>query len=544
MNEIFRRLKTSGSPFTHRGETQNGPTKSKIMESLSQGYKAQSMRRAVPSLSEDERGDSSSTRVRAGNEATEAAVLTDEVLLLVLRYLSPEELFRCRAVCRGWLSLAMDPSLWRDRSINTLFDRVLAANVLRHAPCLGSVVMQDFGWDSILWGALITTSCAISGLHFSFNAEDVLQVALAISRQAFLGRLTDLSLDREVLKHPRSHQSMSPFSERSLCALLLNICNIRGLEYLHISPLHCPSLIPPLPDLLVAVPVPASLKNLKWSDDKLNPFLSLLLEWHAATLEVVSVTADDPRLAPLLSSLPRLRSLCCGLLVGMAALLQCPSLQSLEVDFDNDVDTRPRLAGFSSYLLSAAARLEHLKLAFNQNPSEEALDLVLCLGGSQGEGRAALRSLTLSHHFDAQPTALLQRLAAVMPRLLNLTKLDVGGVPSAAFLESLAHTHCVAVLPGLLELVVSAPLECAHQWAHSQQLHDVMRGKPRLHVVVRDLPGCYDRYCHFCASHKCHQCIAYWCVIFTHPKEARCELTHQDAADDGQVVDEIDIKWG
>lgn len=61
-----------------------------------------------------------------------------------------------------------------------------------------------------------------------------------------------------------------------------------GLEDLSLTDVLGADLSTPLSDLASTVPVSSSLKYLKWWHDgnDLNPYLTLLLQWHAATLEV------------------------------------------------------------------------------------------------------------------------------------------------------------------------------------------------------------------------------------------------------------------
>ncbi|XP_034243098.1 uncharacterized protein LOC117646321 isoform X2 [Thrips palmi] len=453
--------------------------------------------------------------------------LPDDVLLLILGFLSPGQLLQCRAVCRRWSHMALQPSLWRDKALPSkrweTVDPKLASAVLRLAPCLGRLEVSSSMHDKS--GRLLTrTHCAVSELKFFFYAQETSLAAQVLARQASLGSLKRVRFCVSDFCKP-----INESFQRKLRALLHQILNTHGLEYISLN--LCEPELPALSssDEAREVPVPASLRRLKYFHPYLDPYLPLHLKWHAATLEDVSLAPAVPRAAFLLSSMPRLRRLQCTLQEDMEVLLQCPSLETFHLMIYLTDKSRLLLPQVRAFLKKVVTRLDNLVLDFwGGDESDEATDLVLCLEGTETTP-AALRTLKFlisdgCHAFGPDPTVQLRRLGAVLHRLPNLTSLDLGGAPTRVLLEALDGT----VLPDLVELTMNAPWECPHDWAHGWQARALMRRYRRLHVHIHPMVHQEYEVCEYCRKHKCHKIPEFGrCTLFSHSKGARCDVKHE-----------------
>lgn len=440
------------------------------------------------------------------------STLPDADLLLVLDFLTASQLLQCREVCCRWRQMALHPSLWRSRNLSAdpmlkehddKFNRsrTCLAAALRVAPCARSIeVTFDDPAADVWFLALASTRCASSRLVLNMSASDSLLAAQVLSRQATLGRLKDVDL---------SVHSVNEDNKRRASALLHQLIHIEGLEAIDFYCNHAD-------DMLLApartVPVRASLRRLKTISDHLNPYLRLLMKWHSATLEDVSIKWMSTPVAPLLSSMPRLRRLECALLEDMPALLQCPSLKSLEVS-DGDTSTRAQVLGLQKLLRGAAARLEDVFLELSL---EDTAEVLLSLGVTE----AAPATLLTLCVFEASPE-LLPILAATLVRLPRLTTLQVDCGPSDAFLQALDGR----VVPKLVDLTFSPP-GCPYELAHSDKVRQLMRRYPLLHVFV-DLSGkCAG--CKYCEQGACPRRGDYvWILLSSHGKGVPCDVTHE-----------------
>ncbi|XP_034246479.1 uncharacterized protein LOC117648213 [Thrips palmi] len=437
--------------------------------------------------------------------------LPDDALLQVLRYLDVRELLECRGVCRRWRELALRPLLWRDKRIHSNMSTKLIAIALRLVPRLHSLRI-DLPLHGDACDVLLVTPTAISEVDLKFGAKDDLLVALILSRQVSLGRLKKVSLF--------TRHDIIRTSKRGLRALLLQICQAPGLQSLSLC-LNVHSDDEEVLNVIKAkVPVPASLKQLSCFGS-LKPYLELLMEWHANTLEVVSLSSDGPRLTSLLAAMPRLRKLKCPMLPDMQLLRQCLSLTHLELnltDLDDEV-VEAGLPGARLLLCSAAAHLEHLEIMYNPYSSPDVVDLLLSVGRRSGD--TALRSLRLTisqwdwefrcrESFDEDesesPPPQLVPLAAILPRLPLLTVLDIDTEASDAFLDALDGQ----VVPKLERLDIRTPRDgdCDHSWLHveEERMRRVMKRYPRLHVFIKDVDKtiCRQGDCGFCKANSCH----------------------------------------
>lgn len=464
-------------------------------------------------------------------------MLSDGELLEVLRHLSPRELLQCRAVCRRWRSLALHRSLWRNKSLSSTCDNYWNIHgALRLVPCLRRLDVHLRRDHLDQYAVLYTsTSCAVSQLFIRFDLSDSQFVAQVLNRQAALGRLKDVRLELMCSYSPYCPNA-SEWGKRRLRLLLKTLVYTEGLESIvlevsqyDIDRLYQGATLPPIHSAAQdEVPVPASLWRLLYLSDFPDPYLHLYLEWHAATLEEVSMGACDARSLSLLTTMPRLWNLRCHVVEDMAQL-RFPALETLHLYVP--ANSKPRsLAGAAAFLRTAVTQLEHLVLDYTgREERAEAVNLVLSLEGTLAVP-AALRSLSIFDEgqstWNHSTSLQLQPLTSIVHRLPHLTFLDIGCKPSDAFFAKLDGR----VLPKLSVLKVVSGLICSHEWVHTQQVRMLMKRYPRLHVTVK--PHSLDDYdCAFCkGAPRAEQCLTFhgeMCTYYSHPETVRCSVEHE-----------------
>ncbi|XP_034244578.1 uncharacterized protein LOC117647138 isoform X2 [Thrips palmi] len=463
--------------------------------------------------------------------------LCDDALLQVLRYLSPAELLACRCVCTRWRDLALDPFVWQDKGLTAVFkgerdERYfgvccqLVAATLRLAPCLRYLCVGADGLHMDFLGVLLaTTNCAVSSLGMTCNPIDAPLWSVVLSRQAALGRLKHVELWVKSDTEEKSHLCRL----RQLLDQLVHTQGLKSLEMrVDIRPESFRNAPRPLKAAQLDAKVTASLRELMYLSRTafVDPYLPLLLERHAATLEVVRLDVQHPRAAALLAGAARLRELRCPLLEGMPALLRCTALTSLSLVVGED---RAPLPAVKEYLRSAVARLESLVLIYPYDEDrDEDADVVLSLAGT-GRAAPALRSLSfvftagLDEECLAHSMPQLRPLTAVLPRLQHLTRLSFNGLLLRSdFLDALDGQ----VLPDLEELRFDMDAPCPHQWAHGEQVRRLLQRYPRLHLCGYSVHDDDSLLCEYCKQHDCHWFEYMSCVLFSHAVEDSCGVDH------------------
>ncbi|XP_034246483.1 uncharacterized protein LOC117648214 [Thrips palmi] len=258
-----------------------------------------------------------------------------------------------------------------------------------------------------------------------------------------------------------------------------------------------------------------------------RPAIDVAARRHAAPAQAVLPHADGHAVA---SAVP---------------VLDVPEAQPQPL-FDDAEAVEAGLPGARLLLRSAAARLEHLKITYAPYSSPDVVDLLLSIG--RRSGVTALRILRFmimqwdpeirdSESFDEDesesPPPQLVPLAAILPRLPLLTRLDIDSEASDAFLDALDGQ----VVPQLERLDIRMPRDCAchHSWLHveEERMRRVMKRYPRLHVFIHtiDMNTCREREgdCSFCKSHSCHadllDDVPVPCLLRSH-RGTRCNVSH------------------
>ncbi|XP_034231765.1 uncharacterized protein LOC117639899 isoform X4 [Thrips palmi] len=491
------------------------------------------------------------------------ATLPEDELLRVLGFLGTKELLQSRAVCRRLRDLALHPSLWRSRSLGSLNMNIpvqLVATTLRLAPCLDKLYlrMNKREHPHQLGTLLVSTNCAIRCLDVYASLSNGLYTAMALERQAALGRLNALTVTLCGDYTGGSYEDSSKYSSE-VWLLLNKILHTQGLASVEVKNLWFreTETFPQEGGLIKAaksnIPVPPSLLRLVYEpglDDAAN--LTSYLHWHASTLQVVHFSSEHPHAAvtPFLCSLPHLRELQCAFLENMPALLQCSELKSLHLFVNVDDSTRPLLPGVEQYIRTAVTRLQTLTLEYpnpvNSDPvCVGAVNLLLNLAGPSKSAAPALVNLTLKYTYGDldvfAPQPQLPPLAAVLHRLKHLVTLDLNGPPTPSFFAAMDGE----VLPSLKRLSFRADdpdwgWGCPHEWCHGEEPRAILRRYPQLHLVV--CPG-HDMADPFCDEHYCHEFESlYIYILFSHAVREHCDQDHSlgdfsSKEDDQKAVD-------
>ncbi|XP_026279619.1 uncharacterized protein LOC127749912 [Frankliniella occidentalis] len=439
--------------------------------------------------------------------------LPDDVLLEVMRYLTVEDLFACRLVCKRLGALALHPDVWRHRDLNAYGDQLKwLCPVLRLAPCL-TTLMMDLPTPGCLL-ACTMVKCAVRELYLGVVDEGGSMHAAALIRsQEALGRLRVLQI------------SFPLGSDREQTALMGTVASTSGLEMLicdHCSP--CPaSTIARL--VQHGAVTTSSLRYFICSlfSQSDYGFAHFVLSLHAATLEKVDLglgsrLSDDycPYLsetASLLVGMPNLRKLECPVLPGLESLVVCESLTTLTINVCALPDRRA-LVG-AAKLLRRAHQLREVMLYYRSFFEDRSLldlgvDLIRALECS---GRSQLEKLSLgaSWEFAAPPDkifTLVTPLLATLPSLQALKHLAVDPAPSELLLGITPQT--TPALEGLeLHPIDDTLLPCAHAWLHSDAVKKLFTNNSSLELFVPNLPKYCpdDELCEVCAL-GCH--LPHW----------------------------------
>ncbi|XP_034240599.1 uncharacterized protein LOC117644933 isoform X2 [Thrips palmi] len=379
--------------------------------------------------------------------------LSEDVLLTVLAYLRPEELLRCRLVCRRLRELCLHRVLWRKVKL-TDWDRNLLHAAFGVAPCISSLQCGGNSSIATLGYFVVGTACVVTKLMLIVES-----VSEAASATAVICKLTALGglrkLDLRIRYDPREcPMVMMTLMKAAYC--------IEGLQELHFAN----SVLKPLPALTGDLDVRPSLTRLTYHARDADSFLLLLLKTHAATLQAVQldILTDVP--VSSLAKLNELRSLECYPSEDLSQLASLPKLESFAPSW-----TAGNLipAGALDFLSQAP----HLRTLLLYPPCTNPEALLRSLVGS--------RSAQFLVQLDVCASADLWDLC-VAPALSNfhsLQSLDMGCEPSDVFLRAVSPTS----VPCLTSLLVAfSKGSCLHAWFHRPAIQDVLVRNPRLHL--------------------------------------------------------------
>lgn len=428
-------------------------------------------------------------RWRLGKDCDEAEVslstLPNEVLLLVLEYLTPQELLLVRAVCRHWRDLALSEPLWRRQEIVLGMGRHFTPCwrlILASAPCVRKV------WLSGRWAAHLIDvdgmQCALHTLDLrdleELGSEHIRKLAELVAKQAAIGGLRGLRLD---LSPRDSAEDFTPLYEAiGQCAIEKMTVRMWDDGLPRCSP---QSWVPRRQN---------TIRKLKYSGGALwpNPWLQSLLQHHAGSLERLLLFNPSPEFpCSLLASCANLRVLECPLLLDMDRLQQCARLEKLHLDIRVKGENFSALVRSAASLCRAAAGLR--ELSFYVHTETDAKPVVETavravkdiVDGAASSGRAALTSLTVTTGRDclggAWIGAVLRALSG-LPCLENLV-LNTSDLPPARVLREISATSA----PALRSLRLLWFLEKHEE--HMTEVRALLARHPALHVTGLMLAG-------------------------------------------------------
>lgn len=186
-------------------------------------------------------GESILHKLQTSNESSIVTSLPDEIVLNIFQYIkSYDLLFNVGKVCKRWRSLAQEPRLWRNRSLNDEDILVNSLDLLALAPCLKKVSLStDFRQDKVL-KALLHGNKNLQSLRLHFS-EGSLTVAQLKELLPALPQLKNLDLKLPSASHNEAlYSAFDPLTELESLTLTGFVSPVT--ELLNSITTHCKSL--------------------------------------------------------------------------------------------------------------------------------------------------------------------------------------------------------------------------------------------------------------------------------------------------------------
>ncbi|XP_034252219.1 uncharacterized protein LOC117651856 [Thrips palmi] len=408
--------------------------------------------------------------------------LSDDVLLAVLSYLRPEQLLRCRMVCRRLRELCLHQDLWR--KVNLLDrDRNVLHAALGVAPCLCSLQCGVRTPIATLGFLVVRTLCVVTKLVLTVkSATEAASATAVIYKLSALGGLRKLELD---IQYDHAECRMATMT------LMMAAYSIQGLKEFNITN----SGLKPLPALTGDLDVRFSLTRLVYFARDADSFLLLLLKTHAATLQTVQLEFLTDVPVSSLAKLHELRYLSCYPSGDLWQLASLPKLESFAPSW-----TPGSLAPSGAlYFLSQAPHLRTLVIRPTCTNPEALLRSVVGSRSAQ-----FLRKIDFSASSNVWDLCV----APALSNFHSLKSLDMGCEPSDLFLRAVSP----ASVPCLTSLFVAfSKGSCLHAWFHRPAIQDVLVRNPQLHLrrsIYLTSENRYYGYSSYCAAED-GSCM--WC---------------------------------
>ncbi|XP_052121909.1 uncharacterized protein LOC113212277 isoform X2 [Frankliniella occidentalis] len=423
--------------------------------------------------------------------------LPDDVLLLTMEYLGPEDLLTCRLVCKRLGRLALHPGVWSLQSwnANSVDGDRRACRVLRLAPRLGKLVARVGPHLS-----LAMARCAVKELELVANESTSVQATLLFRNQEKLGRLRRV----ELYFYGEALGGAPVLFAALVSSPVLEKLEIRNVPFnFDAKAMHC------------TVRQPA-LKHFKCSAKAGSvPFVNFVLTVHATTLQVVDLgheaccpTATST--VALLAGLPHLRELSCPLLPDMGALAASETLGLLTLHVAAAM--RPAAPAAAKYL-RRARHLQNVTLRYRSAtrfPVDVGVDLVEALAWSCLN---RVETLCIEHEYDPDanradgedarlpdPGPLIRSLPSLTA--LRTLRLDVFETPGALLLavtpDAAPALRALYLNPSPRRMAGLPP--CAHAWRHEDAVRAFLSANRSVGLHVAATPYCFkDERCPACA---------------------------------------------
>ncbi|XP_026273182.1 uncharacterized protein LOC113202944 [Frankliniella occidentalis] len=404
--------------------------------------------------------------------------LPEDVLLMVMGFVSVEDVLACRLVCKALCGLALHPDVWRHRSLKD--DEPHALAVLHLAPCLDELAVSGL----VPTLAVTTTRCAAASLYLLSEpgvAFSIAEYALAVRNQESLGRLRRLELRCSIDKNTTPND-----------VLMRTVASCSGLEWIEIGGDIPDSICHPV----VHGPPRPSLKYFHCPVTSANAatFVNTILAGHAATLETVNIESsshlDLTATADLLAAMPRLRSLRCDAWsVGLEAVAACKTLIDVSISMSKDLDELGRVARF----VRRAKQLRWFYVEYFDFEGGLPAEYCTMLVDALAPGRSQLEQLSLDGFKDVRP------LLRALPMLPALRHLDLCADPDDELLRSITPVTA----PALRLLEIGIPLgQCPHAWMHGDAVKATLAENPSLHIQLWCRPLSFK-----CDPQDCRTCV-------------------------------------
>ncbi|XP_026275857.1 uncharacterized protein LOC113204773 [Frankliniella occidentalis] len=445
----------------------------------------------------------------------EEQLLPDLVLLEVMQYLSVDDVFACRLVCKRLEALARHPNVWRHRRID--WDRDCPCAVLRLAPCLRAIVCRRHGDGYSPYysnAAFETTKCAVTSLDIEVESAwngkkshpQLAHFTQVVRNQIALGRLQHVTV---LSGRPGMYLRRQADPLRGVDAFWDALAQSSCLQSLRF--LGC---VPSATQPLQSGSSKSSLLLFKCRlTRKSESFVKAVLAAHTDTLEEVSLRGslyvDDSAVSSsdtteLLARMPRLRRLKYDRLSPIDALAACNTLKDVSLFPAPGCSPLSLEQPQSNILkfLSEANQLRALSILFGPGDNiEELIEATLV------SSALSLEHLSLRGYKAKEVHQVLIRALPRLPALRQLT-LHPGDLEECDELL-LAITPLSAPALRRLKLIsdedaYNSGYGCGHHWLHGDAVRATLVVNPLLHIHLWNPNACCSDFeCDPCAT-LCH----------------------------------------
>ncbi|XP_026277421.1 uncharacterized protein LOC113205859 [Frankliniella occidentalis] len=444
--------------------------------------------------------------------------LPDDVLVRVMSLLSEVAVLACRLVCKRFGGLALHPDVWRHRRASFGHGNICQCAVLRLAPCLRELVVDNWHKQRPSDGPRLTlfvATCAVRELSLYVGAKEVQPAARLIRQQQVAGRLRAVSVS---FRSARNKDAAA--ADDALSLLLMSLASTSGVK-ISLS-VDVEGNLPKSSRLVEDGTVVPTLRKLSCHlRQATEHFLESVLARHATTLEDVDLVpipdsfyTPAPAASParLLAGMPNLRKLHCCLIPGLDGVAACESLRELRLTVMSSHKGIAANTAGAAELLRRATQLRDVHVFDNQthvlhdveHHASRNNSIVELIGGLTSCEGSQLESLYVEHEGGAL-ARLQSLLEQALPSLPTLRRFKVN-VASQQLLSVITPDTNPSLRSLQLyrhEIFELTRWICPHAMLHTNRLKDILSANPSLHVELHSYVCSAGHPCGVCRRLPC-----------------------------------------